>query len=141
MKESATHTLGDQNAPRIARAHQDIGRGGRGRGTERGRGGRGRGAAVALTNGTHAKPAAPLSVPTEESTVWGSTKKEATLDESKPAADSWGVAADSGATATTEAAKAVVSSIIPDGKRTWASIFKKPEPAPKPKKEPAPVEK
>jgi hypothetical protein len=35
----------------------------------------------------------------------------------------------------------MVSSIVPDGKRTWASIFKQPELARKLKKEPGPVEK
>ena len=39
----------------------------------------------------------------------------------------------------TETVKAAVSSIIPDGSKTWASIFK-PAPAP-PAPKPAPVEK
>lgn len=39
----------------------------------------------------------------------------------------------------TETVKAAVSSIIPDGNKTWASIFK-PAPAP-PAPKPAPVEK
>lgn len=120
------------NAPRVARSGADSGRGGRGRGSsERARGGRGRGAATVQTNGTHTKPAAPLSVPTDQSVVWNASAKESPSDDAKPA-ESWGGAA--------ESAKAAAPTAVPDGKRTWASMFK-PEPAPKPVKEKAPEEK
>jgi hypothetical protein len=133
VKEPAANTHTDSgNAPRAARSGPDSGRGGRGRGSERARGGRGRGAAAVQTNGTHTKPAAPLSVPTDQSIVWNASTKEVASDDAKPAAESWGGA--------TDIAKAVVSTVIPDGKRTWASMFKV-EPAPKPTKEPAPAEK
>lgn len=134
VKESSTNTHTDSgNAPRAARNGPDSGRGGRGRGNERGRGGRGRGAAATQTNGTHTKPA-PLSVPTDQSAVWNAPAKEAVADDSKPPTESTGVA-----TSTVDNAKAVASTVVPDGKRTWASMFNKPEPAPKPVKEPVPV--
>lgn len=134
MKEPTTNAQAESgNAPRAARSGQDSTRGGRGRGSERVRGGRGRGAAAVQANGTHTKPAAPLSVPTDQSIVWNASTKEAPSGDVKATAEeSWGGAAD--------IAKAVISTVIPDGKRTWASMFK-PEPAPKPVKEPAPVEK
>lgn len=143
VKESTSNTLGDSsNTPRVSRGVQDSARGGRGRGNDRGRGGRGRGAPVTQTNGSHSKPVAPLSVPTEESTAWGSGNKEVAAEESKPAADNAATTGDSTVGAVTDAVKAVVSSIIPDGgKRTWASMFKKTDPVPEPKKEQAPVEK
>lgn len=134
VKETTANIHTDSNAPRATRSGADSGRGGRGRGSsERARGGRGRGAATVTTNGTHTKAAAPLSVPTDQSIVWNaSSTKEAPSDDSKPATESWGGAAD--------IAKAVVSTVIPDGKRTWASMFK-PEPAPKPVEKKAPAEK
>ncbi|KFZ06031.1 hypothetical protein V501_07789 [Pseudogymnoascus sp. VKM F-4519 (FW-2642)] len=133
VKETAANIHTDSgNAPRAARSGADSGRGGRGRGSsERARGGRGRGAAAVQTNGTHTKPAAPLSVPTDQSVVWNASTKEAPSDDTKPE-ESWGGAAD--------IAKAVVSTVVPDGKRTWASMFKA-EPAPKPVEKKAPVEK
>lgn len=135
VKETAANIHTDSgNAPRAARSGADGGRGGRGRGSsERARGGRGRGAATVQTNGTHTKPAAPLSVPTDQSVVWNASAKEAPSDDTKPE-ESLGGAADT--------AKAAVSTVaVPDGKRTWASMFKA-EPAPKPvEKKAAPVEK
>lgn len=134
VKETTTANIHTDsgNAPRAARSGADSGRGGRGRGSsERARGGRGRGAATVQTNGTHTKPAAPLSVPTDQSIVWNASTKEAPSDDSKPT-ESWGGAAD--------IAKAAVSTVVPDGKRTWASMFK-PEPAPKPVEKKAPAEK
>lgn len=138
VKETTANIHTDSgNAPRAARSGADSGRGGRGRGSsERARGGRGRGAATVQTNGTHTKPAAPLSVPTDQSIVWNASTKEAPSDDSKPT-ESWGGAAD---IAKADIAKAVVSTVVPDGKRTWASMFK-PEPAPKPVEKKAPAEK
>jgi hypothetical protein len=142
-KESITTTLGETTtAPRTSRggrtAHEG-GRGGRGRGTDRGRGGRGRGGTTAHTNGTRAKEASDLSVPTEESTVWDTLPKNNegsdTLEAAKPA-DMWSGATADAATTTAK----ITSSVIPEGvKKSWASILK---PAPAPAlKEPSPVQK
>ncbi|KAK8231753.1 hypothetical protein HDK77DRAFT_453496 [Phyllosticta capitalensis] len=117
-------------------------RGGRGRGTERGRGGfrGGRGGAHAA-NG--ARSGGPVSVPTAESNAWDNTQ----LDTSS--AGAWDTVAqpDTGSgdntwdkAGTSEAApapapEAVKSSIIAEApKKTWASMFAKPKPAPAPPK-------
>jgi hypothetical protein len=71
-------------------------------------------------------------VPTVEPTAWGAAPTE----EEQPSSDAWGSTASEAAPST--AAK-VASSIIPDGvKKSWASMFATPAPAPK---KPAAVEK
>ncbi len=149
VKENITTTLGETaTGPRTSRggrAAHEGGRGGRGRGTDRGRGGRGRGAATAHTNGARTKEVSELSVPTEDSTAWDTTKNndaQETLETTKPA-DTWSGAAAEAASITAAAAAKISSSVIPEGmKKSWASIFKPtPAPAPTPKKEPSTVQK
>lgn len=121
------------NASRPTRGGLDS-RGGRGgRGSDRGgRGGRGRGGPIAPSTGNYTKPAAPLSVPTTD--AWGSNAQKENEPATSEAPEAAGVVG-----TVTETVKAAVSSIIPDGSKTWASIFK-PAPAP-PAPKPAPVEK
>jgi hypothetical protein len=133
-KDVTVATFGDSTkenrVPRGGRAGAESGRG-RGRGTERGRGGRGRGATTAHTNGSRKENVEP-SVPTTESNAWGS----APTGDEQPSTDSWGTAATDAPSTATKAA----SSIIPEGvKKSWASMFATPAPAPK--KAPAPAEK
>jgi hypothetical protein len=158
--ETTNHT----RPSRGGRAGLDSGRGGRGRGADRGRGGRGRGTSTAHTNGSRNKENIDISTPTAESDEWNvagttetaagdstskptaesgdlDTKPSDSWDSTKPAQDTWGSAA-TGAAATAAATTAAnaTSSIIPDGvKKSWASIFAKPTPAPAPKKAPEPV--
>jgi hypothetical protein len=147
-KESTTTTLGESTTgPRTSRggrAAHEGGRGGRGRGTDRGRGGRGRGGATVHTNGTRAKEASELSVPTEESTAWDTTPKthegQDTPETTKPA-ETWSGASAEAASTTAAAAAKITSSVIQEGvKKSWASMFK-PTPPVAPKKEPSIVQK
>lgn len=139
---------------RGGRAGLDGGRGGRGgRGTDRGRGrASGRGASsIAHTNGSRNKEEVDSSVPTTESGAWDTIGTTANTDApswdtttAKPAEEAsggWGTTAVEAASSTAAAAASVTSSIIPDGvKKSWASMFAKPAPAPAPKA-PEPVEK
>jgi hypothetical protein len=132
-KDATVTTFGDSTKEgRVARGSRTGTEGGRGRsrGAERGRGSRGRGASTAHTNGSRKDNTEP-SVPTTESTAWGA----ASTGEEQPANDGWGpIATDTSATAKAP------SSIIPDGvKKSWASMFATPAPAPK--KVAAPAEK
>ena len=132
-KDVTVTTFGDSTKEgRVARSSRTGAEGGRGRsrGADRGRGGRGRGASTTHTNGSRKDNVEP-SIPTTESTAWGS----ASISEEQSAGDAWGPTA----TDTTSTTK-VASSIIPDGvKKSWASMFT--APAPIPKKVVAPAEK
>ncbi|KAK5680402.1 RNAPII degradation factor [Elasticomyces elasticus] len=115
-------------------------RGGRGRATDRGRGSfRGGRGGHATTNGTTAEAS---SMPTTESSAWdtpATTETTANGGWDTPAADvapettadagqsSW----DTPATTETAPVAAAVSSLIPEGvKKSWASMFSQPKPAP-----------
>ena len=149
-KEATVTSFGDttnqSKVSRGGRAGFDGGRGGRGRGTDRGRGARGRGASVAHTNGSHKENA--ISTPTADSSAWDTpvaTEESTAWDTPAPAADNSWDSKPAAAAAATEswgapaAAEAPAkSSIIPDGvKKSWASMFAAPPPAPK--KAPEPV--
>lgn len=102
----------------------DSVRGGRGRGTERGRGGLrgGRGGASATGPRT-----ATGSVPTTESPAWDvPAVSEETTEETKEN----GQATDPITAAAPEAIKPVVEPVIAAAKKTWASMFAAPKPAP-----------
>lgn len=129
MKEAPAAS--DATNARGSRGGRESSRGGagRGRGTERGRG-RGRGGAgAAHTNGAR-KETADVSVPTDESTAWDTSKSE-----EKPTDDLVGTAKSKVA-----AAAHATSAALPEGvKKTWASMFATPAPPPAPKKAPEPV--
>ncbi|CAG2003822.1 unnamed protein product [Fusarium graminearum] len=117
--------------PRAARGGRGASEGGRGRGraTERGgRSTRGRPAA-APTNGAGPKENAALSIPTEESSAWGTKDpKVGTSEEKEPVAEQ-------PAPSATEAPKPAAPAV-----KTWASMLRQsapPKPAPKPKEAPA----
>ncbi|KAF2167870.1 hypothetical protein M409DRAFT_65937 [Zasmidium cellare ATCC 36951] len=120
-------------------------RGGRGRGSERGRGGHrgGRGGHATTTNGT-TKEGWGDSVPTGDSTAWDTPATtttadggwdtpapEASKDTAEASQSAWDTAATADSTPTT-AAEAAKSSLIPETgpKKSWASMFAKPKPAP-----------
>lgn len=123
-------------------------RGGRGRGGDRGRGGfRGARGGHSSTDGI-AKETAPVSIPTAESSAWDTTPAQtestsSAWDTTAPAAaetaseeksneqGGWGSAITSTLAAVNESAK---SALIPEGgaKKTWASMFAQPKPAPVP---------
>ncbi|PMD48750.1 hypothetical protein L207DRAFT_16290 [Hyaloscypha variabilis F] len=142
-KDATVTSFGDATnqtrTSRGGRAGFDSGRGGRGRGTDRGRGGKARGASVAHTNGR--KENAEVSTPAPEGDIpatgesWDAPKAaDDSWDTSKVAEVGWGESATSTAKSTAQAA----SSIIPVGvKKSWASMFAAPPPAPK--KAPEPV--
>lgn len=128
-------------------------RGGRGRGADRGRGGfRGaRGGHATVTDGITTKETATVSVPTTESSAWdipvpAETANASAWDTSAPAPaatennnnnnndqGAWGsvVASESTPAAAPEGIK---SAVVSDSgaKKTWASMFAKPKPAPAP---------
>ncbi|GAB7339519.1 hypothetical protein MBLNU457_6135t1 [Dothideomycetes sp. NU457] len=121
-------------------------RGGRGRG-DRGRGGARGGRGGAITTNGPPRDVGAVSVPTTESSAWGSapTDTATTGLDSAPAATSettnqggWGdvVTADATPAAASEGAK---STLLPDGgpKKTWASMFAQPKPVPAVPKQPA----
>ncbi|KAK3679472.1 RNAPII degradation factor [Recurvomyces mirabilis] len=141
----------------------DSARGGRGRGSDRGRGGtRGGRGGHATTNGT-LKDSAATSVPTQDSTAWDNTTtaEAANGGWDTPAADttkeapasteqqgSWGSTAPAESTIAS-AVETAKSSLIPEGvKKSWASMFSKPDPPPAPalpkqapaSAQPAPIE-
>ncbi|KAL1650272.1 RNAPII degradation factor [Diplodia intermedia] len=131
----------DANAPSTStrgRGRFEGTRGGRGRGTERGRGGfrGGRGGAHAA-NGS--RSGAGVSVPTTESSAWDTTA--ATTDannawDTDAPTNSGAAAADDAEAkpaATPEAVKKPAAPQEPP-KKTWASMFAKPKPAPAPPK-------
>lgn len=119
--------VSNTRASRGARAVSEGGRGGRGRATERGgRGGRGRSTQPA-TNGTRQKENQQLSVPTEESTAWGTeTAKTDVVEEREPLVEK-------------PLQVGAAPSAAPQAK-TWASMLRQstvPKAAPKPKEAPA----
>ncbi|KAH9877195.1 hypothetical protein IAQ61_002558 [Plenodomus lingam] len=121
---------GRSDAPRRG---GDSGRGGRGRGTERGRGGLrgGRGGAPSTAS---ASRAAGGSVPTTESTAWDTPHATEEKEEAVP---------DAITAAAPDAVKPVVEPIVSAAKKTWASMFAAPKPAPavpKPAAKPAPAQ-
>ncbi|KAI7105984.1 hypothetical protein KC352_g36999, partial [Hortaea werneckii] len=118
-----------------------------GRASDRGRGGlRGGRGGHATTNGPQ-KDAVPASIPTNESAAWDTTttttaesapSKNTTADAAKESGQdagqsSWGNVVTSEATPAT-ASEGMKSSLIPDGgpKKSWASMFSQPKPAPAP---------
>ncbi|KAK4547603.1 hypothetical protein LTR36_000560 [Oleoguttula mirabilis] len=133
----------------------DAARGGRGRGSDRGRGAfRGGRGGHATTNGTP-KDVPASSIPTAESTAWDdapstevaeggwdTTAPDTTKDTNEePAQSSWGNVVTAEATPAA-ASEGVKSSLIPEGgaKKSWASMFSQPPPAPAPAKQaPAPA--
>lgn len=147
------------NARPARGGRSDGARGGRARGSERGRGG-GRGRATSshpATNGHRLKENQQLSVPTEESSGWGTTANTAnddatTNDPSAPALSPTDPTTEPAkattptipatiATTSTESAPAK-SNVIPQGtQKTWASMLRQstaPKPVSKPKEAPAP---
>ena len=136
----------------------DAARGGRGRGVDRGRGSfRGGRGGHATTNGT-SKDAPIASIPTTESSAWDTlaptetangswdntpaeTTKEATSngEAEKDGAEKENLGTfDSTIAAVTETVK---SSLIPEGvKKSWASMFSAPKPAPAPPKKASPAQ-
>ncbi|KAI0002796.1 hypothetical protein F4779DRAFT_602812 [Xylariaceae sp. FL0662B] len=140
-----TESSGNSRPARGGRG--DGGRGGRARGNERARGGgRGRATTHPATNGHRStKENQQLSVPTEESSGWGTT----TTNDEAPgngynAAESTTDAATaptSAATTTTESTTAKSTVIRQGAQKTWASMLRQstaPKPAPKPKETPGP---
>ncbi|KAF5671790.1 hypothetical protein FHETE_4003 [Fusarium heterosporum] len=113
---------------RAARGGRAVSEGGRGRGRATERGGRStRGRPTAApTNG--AKDTAALSIPTEESSAWGTKEPKAdTQEDNEPIAEEPAISA--------EAAKPAAPAV-----KTWASMLRQnvpPKPQPKPKEAPA----
>ncbi|KAI7525955.1 hypothetical protein KC331_g17225, partial [Hortaea werneckii] len=148
-EEPATGSAIEKPAARGGRGRGgfDSTRGGRGRASDRGRGGlRGGRGGHATTNGPQ-KDVVPASIPTNESAAWDTTtttaadsapSKNTTADAAKEsgqdaAQSSWGNVVTSEATPAT-ASEGTKSSLIPDGgpKKSWASMFSQPKPAPAP---------
>ncbi|KAF4983244.1 hypothetical protein FZEAL_1282 [Fusarium zealandicum] len=119
--------------PRPARGGRVVSEGGRGRGRATDRGGRstrGRSTQPAPINAPRSKENQQLSIPTEESSVWGN--KEPKLDASEEKEPSTEQPA---LTATAESSKSSAS-----GPKTWASMLRQsavPKAPPKPKEAPA----
>lgn len=109
----------------------DSVRGGRGRGTDRGRGGFGgtRGGRGGTTTG----PRAPSSIPTTESAAWDTTSAGTEPKENGQAAEQAKEASEPKSTV-----EAAASAVAGAAKKTWASMFSAPKPAPAP---PKPTEK
>ncbi|KAH7196833.1 uncharacterized protein B0J16DRAFT_313175 [Fusarium flagelliforme] len=118
--------------PRAARGGRGASEGGRGRGRATDRGGRstrGRPAA-APTNGAGPKENAALSIPTEESSVWGTKEPKVGTSEEKEA-----LPEQPSLSATVEAPKPAAPAV-----KTWASMLRQsapPKAPPKPKEAPA----
>ncbi|KAF2033706.1 hypothetical protein EK21DRAFT_98108 [Setomelanomma holmii] len=108
-----------------SRRGTDSVRGGRGRGTDRGRGGFGgtRGGRGGATNG----PRAAASVPTTESAAWDTTPAATEPKENGQAAEPAKEKEASEAHSTVGAAATAVAGAA---KKTWASMFSAPKPAP-----------
>ncbi|ROW07080.1 hypothetical protein VPNG_06631 [Cytospora leucostoma] len=153
-KDTFTTTTGADAPATNARSATRGGRpeGGRGRGRATERGGRGAARArpsQATTNGP-AKETQPLSVPTEESSAWDTTKTaddggwsaaaaNATPWDANATATDAPSAAPSSAPAKSAAPEPAKSAVIPQGTaKTWASMLRQstvPKPAPQPPKE------
>jgi hypothetical protein len=111
---------GRGDAPR--RGAESV-RGGRGRGTERGRGGLGavRGGRGGISTG----PRAASSIPTTESPAWDTTPAVAEPKEDAQAAEPAKEASEPKSTV-----EAAASAVAGAAKKTWASMFSAPKPAP-----------
>ncbi|KAI1099384.1 hypothetical protein F4804DRAFT_322062 [Jackrogersella minutella] len=148
-KESSTSTGSTESGSSrpVRGGRLDGARGGRARGNERGRGGgRGRVITHPATNGHRSKENQQLSIPTEESSGWGTgaTNEEGASDHGAsawPTADSTTEPASTTATSTADSAPAKPN-VIPQGtQKTWASMLRQstaPKPVPKPKETPTP---
>jgi hypothetical protein len=121
----------------VPRRGTDSVRGGRGRGTDRGRGGFGgttRGGRGGATSGPRA---AAASIPTTESNAWDTTPAASEPKENGQATEQ--------AKDTTEhksTVEAAATAVAGAAKKTWASMFSAPKPAPappKPAEKPAPA--
>lgn len=157
VKEDSTAAgTTDKSTPRGGRGRGgfDSARGGRGRGSDRGRGGsRGGRGGHATTNGAQ-KDTTAASVPTTESPAWDTTtsaeaatggsnsgvqeiSKEAATESDQSAWNNAGATSEAATAATSDSMK---SNLIPEGgpKKSWASMFAQPKPAPAPTKQ-APV--
>ncbi|KAI9759806.1 MAG: hypothetical protein M4579_002105 [Chaenotheca gracillima] len=140
----STASAGGRGA-RGPRAGGEGGRGGRSRGADRGRGvGRGgRGGSVAPTNGSRAAKestepvvdGAKVTVPTEESTAWETTASKPDAETNPSWADSTAAAAPPAPVSSTPKSTVIAG----DTKKSWASMFAKPPPAPVVKKPPQPA--
>ncbi|SCN75101.1 uncharacterized protein FFM5_01151 [Fusarium fujikuroi] len=134
VKDQAPASSNDATSagPRATRGGRAVSEGGRGRGRATDRGGRstrGRPSA-APTNGAGTKDSSALSVPTEESSAWGTKEpKKDTSEENQP------IAEQPAPSATTEAPKPAAPAV-----KTWASMLRQsapPKAPPKPKEAPA----
>ncbi|KAM5525136.1 rnapii degradation factor def1 [Fusarium oxysporum f. sp. phaseoli] len=134
VKDQAPASSNDATStgPRATRGGRAVSEGGRGRGRATDRGGRstrGR-SSVVPTNGAGTKDSSALSVPTEESSAWGTKEpKKDTSEENQPIADQ------PAPSATTEAPKPAAPAV-----KTWASMLRQsapPKAPPKPKEAPA----
>ncbi|CVK95465.1 hypothetical protein LB506_000433 [Fusarium annulatum] len=134
VKDQAPASSNDATStgPRATRGGRAVSEGGRGRGRATDRGGRstrGRPSA-APTNGAGTKDHSALSVPTEESSAWGTKEpKKDTSEENQP------IAEQPAPSATTEAPKPAAPAV-----KTWASMLRQsapPKAPPKPKEAPA----
>ncbi|KAM5373668.1 hypothetical protein ACJA88_008512 [Fusarium oxysporum] len=117
VKDQAPASSNDATStgPRATRGGRAVSEGGRGRGRATDRGGRstrGR-SSVVPTNGAGTKDSSALSVPTEESSAWGTKEpKKDTSEENQPIADQ------PAPSATTEAPKPAAPAV-----KTWASML------------------
>lgn len=144
-KDTFTTTTGADGpaATRTARGGRVDGTRGRGRVTERGARGAIRGRSVKpATDAPRAKENQPLSVPTDESNAWDTTKTNDDGGWAQAAATSpWGVSAatDSTPAVTSKPAETPAPAAVPQGsQKTWASMLRQstvPKPAPQPPKE------
>jgi hypothetical protein len=113
---------------RVARGGDSV-RGGRARGTDRGRGGfRGGARGGAAANGT--RPTGTPSIPTTESPAWDIPEVSTEPKEDAPAA----IEEPTAPAQTHKAETPKAAAAVPEGKKTWASMFAKPKPAPAPPK-------
>ncbi|KAK4199974.1 hypothetical protein QBC40DRAFT_76898 [Triangularia verruculosa] len=138
--DTFTTTTADSGAAgglRNARGGRVEGGRGRGRATERGGRGGGRGKSIhPSTNGPRVKENQPLSVPTEESTEWDTSKPTTESNEWTDSTPAESTPAPAAVEPTPAAAPAKSS---PDAPKTWASMLRQsttPKPASKPKEAP-----
>ncbi|KAI8691003.1 CUE domain-containing protein [Fusarium sp. Ph1] len=134
-KEQAPAPSNDATStgPRAARGGRAVSEGrGRGRATDRGgRSTRGRSAHAAPTNGARTKENQQLSIPTEESSAWGSNEPKGDVPEEKEV-----LSEKPTPSANVEAPKPAAPPV-----KTWASMLRQstvPKAPPKPKEAPAP---
>ncbi|KAK4172313.1 hypothetical protein QBC36DRAFT_338187 [Triangularia setosa] len=140
--DTFTTTTADSGAAgglRNARGGRVEGGRGRGRATERGGRGGGRGKSIhPSTNGPRVKENQPLSVPTEESTEWDTSKPTTESNEWTDSTPAESTPAPAAVEPSPTATSAKPSTDVP---KTWASMLRQsttPKPAPKPKEVPSP---